>query len=113
MKMADSAKIADVLLPLALEGPYSYRVPEGMALEEGSYVIVPLGPRAIIGVVWGLKSEAPEGKTLRDVMERLDMAPMGVTHRKFIDWLAGYYLEPPGNVLRMALRSPGAFENPR
>src|SRR5690242_18548490 len=110
--MADSATIADVLLPLALEGPYSYRMPPGMALEEGSYVVVPLGPRLMIGVVWGLKDEAPEGKKLRDVMERLDMAPMAATHRKFIDWLASYYLEPAGNVLRMALRSPGAFASP-
>ena len=35
----DSA-IAEVLLPLALDGPYSYRVPAGMVLEPGSYVIV-------------------------------------------------------------------------
>ena len=42
---ADSA-IAEVLLPLALDGPYSYRVPDGLALAAGDYVVVPLGPRA-------------------------------------------------------------------
>ena len=110
---ADSPAIADVLLPLALEGPYSYRIPVGMALALGDYVLVPLGPRSVIGVVWGLKGEAPSDKTLRDVTERFDMTPMGEIHRKFVDWLAAYYLEPAGNVLRMVLRAPGAFEGPR
>ena len=108
----DSA-IADILLPLALEGPYSYRVPPGMVLEPGSYVVVPLGPRQMIGVVWALKAEAGTGKTLRDVAGVFDMPPLPATHRKFVDWLSAYYLEPPGNVLRMVLRSPGAFEGPR
>ena len=110
---ADSPVIADVLLPLALEGPYSYRIPAGMVLAAGDYVLVPLGPRSVIGVVWGLKGEAPSDKTLRDVTERFDMTPMGEIHRKFVDWLAAYYLEPAGNVLRMVLRAPGAFEGPR
>ncbi len=43
---ADSPRFVDVLLPLALEGAYSYEVPAGMQVEPGSYVAVPLGPRA-------------------------------------------------------------------
>jgi primosomal protein N' (replication factor Y) (superfamily II helicase) len=34
-------------------------------------------------------------------------------HRKFIQWLAAYYLEPMGAVLRMVLRVPSAFESER
>jgi primosomal protein N' (replication factor Y) len=109
---AESA-IADVLLPLALEGPYSYRIPEGMVLSPGDYVAVPLGPRQVIGVVWALKPTAPDGKTLRDVLGRFDMPPLSDAHRKFVEWLSAYYLEPAGNVLRMVLRAPGAFEGPR
>ena len=101
---SDSHPIADVLLPLALEGPYSYRIPAGMALEEGCYVAVPLGPRTLIGVVWALKAQAPEGTKLRDVIGRFDMPAMGEIHRKFVDWLADYYVEPKGNALRMVLR---------
>ena len=111
--IAESQSVADVLLPLALEGPYSYRIPENMMLRAGDYVLVPLGPRAAIGVVWALRDAAPEGKKLRDVAQRFGMPAMTETHRKFVDWLAAYYLEPPGNVLRMVLRSPGAFEGPR
>ena len=109
---ADSA-IAEVLLPLALEGPYSYRVPPGLRLEVGSYVAAPLGPRQVIGVVWGFAPRATTEKPLRDVAAVFDIPPLSETHRKFVDWLAAYYLEPPGNVLRMVLRAPGAFEGPR
>ena len=111
--MTPDSAIVDVLLPLALEGAYSYRVPRGMTIGVGDYVAVPLGPRQMIGVVWAAKTEAGTDKKLRDVIGRFDMVPMPETHRKFVDWLAAYYLEPPGNVLRMVLRSPGAFEGPR
>ena len=62
--MTRDSAIAEVLLPLALDGPYSYRVPEGLGLEPGSYVIVPLGPRQMIGVVWALKEKAGTEETL-------------------------------------------------
>ena len=104
---------ANVLLPLALAGAYSYRVPEGMALVLGSYVEVPLGPRAVIGVVWGLESEVATQKKLRDVTRVFDLPALPETHRKFVDWLAAYYLEPPGKVLRMVLRVPSALGAPR
>jgi len=111
--MRPDSAIAEVLLPLALDGPYSYRVPDGLSLAAGDYVAVPLGPRQIIGVVWRLGAEAGTDKKLRDVLERFDMPPMPETHRRFVDWLASYYLEPAGNVLRMVLRAPGAFAGPR
>ena len=110
---ADSPKLADVLLPLALDGAYSYRIPPELNLQAGDYVCVPLGPRTLIGVVWSLKTQAPEGTRLRDVIARFDMPAMSETHRKFVDWLADYYVEPKGNVLRLVLRSPGAFEEPK
>jgi primosomal protein N' (replication factor Y) (superfamily II helicase) len=102
--------IAEVLLPLALPQAYSYRVPEGMVLQAGTYVEVPLGPRSLIGVVWEVRAAVPTNLKMRDVTRRFDMPPMSETHRKFVDWLAAYYLEPVGNVLRMVLRVPSAFE---
>jgi primosomal protein N' (replication factor Y) (superfamily II helicase) len=101
--------LADVLLPLAVEGAYSYRIPDGMTLEPGHYVEVPLGPRSYIGVVWETRETHGTNLKLRDVTERFDMPPMPALHRKFISWLAAYYLEPAGNVLRMVLRVPTAF----
>ena len=110
---ADSTQFADVLLPLALETAYSYRVPQGVAVEAGSYVEVPLGPRSVIGVVWAVRPAVATNMKMRDVTQVFDMPPMTEAHRKFVDWLAAYYLEPPGNVLRMVLRVPSAFEGAR
>ena len=108
--ISDSPGFADVLLPLALEGPYSYRIPAGLQVAAGDYVSVPLGPRTLIGVVWELRAHPPAETRLRDIITRYDMPPMSQTHRKFVDWLADYYVEPKGNVLRMVLRVPAAFE---
>jgi primosomal protein N' (replication factor Y) (superfamily II helicase) len=108
--MSSDSVIADVLLPLALASAYSYRVPQGMVLAPGDYVEVPLGPRSVIGCVWAVRPAVPTNMKLRDVNRCFDMPPMTEAHRKFVDWLAAYYLEPPGNVLRMVLRVPSAFE---
>jgi primosomal protein N' (replication factor Y) (superfamily II helicase) len=111
--MAGDSLRAEVLLPLALDTAYSYSVPDGMQLHPGSYVEVPLGPRTYIGVVWEVRPAAPTNLKLRDVAQVFDMVPMPETHRKFVEWLATYYLEPKGSVLRMVLRVPSAFAPPR
>ncbi len=108
--MTTDSATADVLLPLALPQAYSYKVPDGMVLAAGDYVEVPLGPRTVIGVVWEVRPSVPTNMKMRDVLRRFDFPPMTETHRKFIDWLAAYYLEPTGNVLRMVLRVPTALE---
>jgi primosomal protein N' (replication factor Y) len=106
---ADSHLTAEVLLPLALAGAYTYAVPQGLTVAPGDYVEVPLGPRSYIGCVWRVGSGDGGGKTLREIVQKFDVAPLGDTHRAFIDWVANYYLEPIGNVLRSCLRAPGAF----
>ncbi len=40
-----STRVVDVLVPVALNQAYSYRVPRGMELKPGDVVCVPLGPR--------------------------------------------------------------------
>ena len=98
-----------VLLPLALPGPYSYLLPEGLKAEPGSYVVAPLGTQELIGVVWPQTGiAAPEGK-LRPISDVIEEAPMPELHRRFIDWVAKYYLTSPGMVLRMTLRVPAAL----
>ena len=42
---ASATRVVDVLVPVALNQNYSYRVPRGMALKPGDVVCVPLGPR--------------------------------------------------------------------
>jgi primosomal protein N' (replication factor Y) len=100
-----TAKIVDVLVPIALDQAYSYRVPAGLSLAPGDVVAVPLGARDYPGVVWGEGNPRPGlHNKLKDVIGRLDVPPLKEELRGFIDWVAGYTLGARGMVLRMALR---------
>ncbi len=99
-------KVVDVLVPVALDHAYSYRVPDGMAVEPGDLVNVPLGSRTTTGVVWA-DNAAPDPRIhnrIKDIEDKLDLPPMAPPLRRFIDWMAGYTLSPRGMVLRMGLR---------
>lgn len=106
-----------VLTLNAALGPLDYRLPHGMAAEPGSIVVVPLGPRQIVGVVWEEES-FPEGETvgdnrLRPILGVVDVPPLPAPLRRLIEWTADYYLAPPAAVLRMAIASVSALEGAR
>ncbi|MER2606749.1 MAG: primosomal protein N' [Siculibacillus sp.] len=106
--------VVPVLVPVAIDTAYSYRVPRGLDLVPGSIVEVPLGPRRVLGVVWDPAPDARALKVgdnrLREVERAFDVPPLGVALRRFVDRLARYYLMPRGMVLRMILRAPEALE---
>ena len=54
----DAPDVADVLVPVAVDHPYSYRIPTEMTLAEGDFVAVSLGSREAFGVVWSLRGGA-------------------------------------------------------
>jgi primosomal protein N' (replication factor Y) len=99
-------RTVDVLVPVALDEPYSYRVPDGLALAPGDVVCVPLGAREVVGAVWG-ESEVRPGldNRLKDVIDKVDVPRLRPELRDFVDWVAGYTLGSRGMVLRMALRA--------
>ena len=103
-------KVVPVLVPVPTEHAYSYLVPDGMAVEPGSIVKVPLGPRQVAGVVWDGASDAVDTKKLRAITHVFDCPPLDEAMRRFVDWVADYTLSPPGLVVRMALRAPAAFD---
>jgi primosomal protein N' (replication factor Y) len=101
-----SQKFVDVLVPVALDQTYSYRVPDGETLAAGDIVAVPLGARTVMGVVWAADA-TPEPRIhnrIKDVSEKLDYPPLQAELRTFVDWVAGYTLSPRGMVMRMTLR---------
>jgi primosomal protein N' (replication factor Y) len=103
---ASTTRVVDVLVPVALNQAYSYRVPRGMELQAGDVVAVPLGPREVIGVVWA-PNENPDPRLhnrLKDVGEKLDVPPLRSELRSLVDWVANYTLSARGMVLRMSLR---------
>jgi primosomal protein N' (replication factor Y) len=105
-KDESAALIADVLIPVAIDQAYSYRIPKGCALKEGDLVEVPLRTGETLGAVWELRQGT--GGNLKSITERIDCAPLGENLRHFIDWVARWTLAPRGMVLRMAMRAPFA-----
>ena len=105
--------VVAVMVSVAVDGPYSYRVPEGMAVERGSIVVVPLGPRPTLGVVWGEPKDNFAHNRLKDILEAFDVPPLSEELLKTVDWVARYTLAQPGMVLRGALRSREALDPPR
>ncbi|MEE8506942.1 MAG: primosomal protein N' [Kiloniellales bacterium] len=104
-----------VLLPLPLSGAYDYLAPDDLPLGPGDVVRVPLGNREVAGVVWDRAPDAPEvpEKRLKAVSARCEVPPFSSVQRRFVDWVAGYTMAPPGAVLRMALSVPAALEPPK
>src|SRR5882724_11646679 len=103
---ASSTRVVDVLVPVALNQAYSYRVPRGMDLQPGDVVCVPPGPRAVVAVVWA-ENANPDPRLhnrLKDVGEKLDVPPLKEELRSLVDWVANYTLSARGMVLRMTLR---------
>src|SRR6516165_2182582 len=103
---AASTRIVDVLVPVALNQTYSYRVPRGMELAAGDVIAVPLGPREVVGVVWADNAN-PDPRLhnrLKDVSEKLDVPPLKGELRALVDWVSNYTLSARGMVLRMCLR---------
>jgi primosomal protein N' (replication factor Y) len=105
-----------VLLLNAALGPLDYRVPHGMAVEPGSIVLAPLGPRQLTGVVWEpdrLEAESVGDNRLRPLVQAYDLPPLAEPLRRLIEWTADYYLAPIASVLRMALASSSALDGSR
>src|SRR5499427_7842554 len=99
-------RVVDVLVPVALDRAYSYRVPAALELAPGDIVTVPLGPRETAGVVWA-ENANPNPRLdnrLKDIEEKLDFPPLKPELRRLVEWIANYTLSSRGMVLRMCLR---------
>ena len=99
-------RVVDVLLPVALDRAYSYRVPEELELAPGDIVCVPLGVREATAVVWAdnPKPNPRLDNRLKDVDQKLELPPLRPELRSFVDWVANYTVSSRGMVLRMCLR---------
>jgi primosomal protein N' (replication factor Y) len=87
-----------------------------MAVEPGSVVVAPLGPRQLLGVVWEperLATEEVGDNRLRPLASVVDVPPIAAPLRRLAEWTADYYLSPLASVLRMILPSSSALEGSR
>ncbi|WP_284163609.1 primosomal protein N' [Frigidibacter sp. SD6-1] len=88
-----------------------YKAPEGGCFA-GAFVEVPLGPRRVLGVVWGPGEGGFDPAKIRSVTRVLDAAPMGEAMRAFLMRAADYTLTPMPAMLRLATRAPGLADPP-
>src|SRR5690349_19119792 len=87
-----------VLLPLALDTVYDYLPLEGEDLIPGDFVLVPIGPRKEVGVVWERdeQNRRVDPKKLKRIAERFDIPRLPALSRRFAEWVARYTLAPRG-----------------
>lgn len=99
---------ADVVLPLPLEGVYTYDIPTGLAscVQVGCRVLVPFGARKMYtGIVLRLHETSPDYKT-KDILELLDESPVLLPSQlRLWEWIGQYYLCSLGEVYKAALPS--------
>jgi len=82
------------------------KAPEG-GCGLGAFVEVPLGPRKVLGVIWGAGRGDWDIAKVRQVIRVLDAAPMRPELRHFLERAAAYTLTPMPAMLRLATRAPG------
>jgi primosomal protein N' (replication factor Y) len=103
--------LVGVLTTQPLDRPLDYKAPEG-GCHPGAFVEVPLGPRKVLGVVWGPGAGDYDRSKIRSVIRVLDAAPMRDELREFLTRAADYTLTPMPAMLRLATRAPGLGDPP-
>jgi len=78
----------------------------------GAFVQVPLGPRRVVGVVWGPGEGRFDPAKIRAVQKVLDVPPMRDELQEFLTRAGDYTLTPMSQMLRLATRAPGLGDPP-
>ncbi|MEH6831261.1 MAG: primosomal protein N' [Sulfitobacter sp.] len=107
----DEGELVAVLTTQPLDRALDYKAPEG-GCHLGAYVEVPLGPRKVIGVVWGAGQGDYDYNKIRSVIRVLDAAPMRAEMVSFLEKSAAYTLTPLSAMLRLTTRAPGLGDPP-
>ena len=100
----------DVILPVPLDGFFTYSVPASLAeqVKVGVRVLVPFGrSKTYVGIVSKThKGPLPEGFQIKDILQVLDASPILLDSQlRLWQWISEYYLSPIGEVYKAALPS--------
>ena len=110
-RVYSAGDLVGVLTTEPLGRTLDYKAPEG-GCGEGDFVEVPLGPRRVIGVVWGAGEGSFDPARIRPISRVLQAAPMRAELRLFLTRAADYTLTPMAAMLRLATRAPGLSDPP-
>ena len=110
-RVYEAGELVAVLTTEPLGRLLDYKSPEG-GCGDGDFVEVPLGPRRVLGVVWGKGEGKFDPARIRPINRVLDAAPMRAELRQFLTRAAEYTLTPLAAMLRLATRAPGLGDAP-
>lgn len=104
---ADTLQYAEVILPLPLQGPFTYRIPLNFSgrVKPGCRVVVPFGKKKFYtAIVVGLSTKGPEGFEVKEIVDVPDDGPI-LRHpqMRLWEWIAEYYLCTIGDVYKAAV----------
>lgn len=98
---------ADLILPLPLQGTFTYAIPVSMqsGVQVGVRVLVPFGRnKTYLGIVARLHDEKPQGYEVKEITQVMDAEPIVTPQQlRLWQWIADYYLSPIGDVYKAAL----------
>lgn len=98
---------ADVILPVPLDGLFTYSVPQQLETQVrvGVRALVPFGRnKTYVGIVAKTHLQAPEGYQVKDILQVLDASPILLGQQlKLWQWISDYYMSPIGDVYKAAL----------
>ena len=103
--------LVSVLTAQPIDRALDYKAPEGGCFR-GAFVEVPLGPRKVLGVVWGAGEGGYDLSKVRSIIRVLDAPPMRDEMREFLVRAGAYTLTPMSAMVRLATRSPGLGDPP-
>ncbi|MBN2698647.1 MAG: primosomal protein N' [Bacteroidales bacterium] len=107
--MAVKPLFAEVILPLAVDGSFTYAVPDSLAgqVKKGARVLVQFGKKKIYSaVVRDLTHQPPGGFKPKFILSVLDELPIINDYQfRLWDWMVSYYMCTPGEVMKAALPS--------
>ena len=100
----------DVILPLPLDGLFTYSVPQpwGGEVKIGIRVLVPFGrSKTYVGIVAKThKGPLPSDFQIKDILQVMDAEPILLDSQlRLWQWIADYYMSPIGEVYKAALPS--------
>lgn len=97
---------ADIILPLPLDGVFTYSVPQSLEgqVKRGVRVLVPLGRnKTYVGIISEVHDKKPEGYQTKDILQVLDSSPILLDAQLHLwQWIADYYMSPIGEVFKAA-----------
>ena len=96
---------ADVILPVPLQGTFTYAVAAGQTVRVGVRVLVPFGRgKTYVGLVARVHDEAPQGYEVKAIIDVMDAEPIVTPQQlQLWQWISDYYLSPIGEVYKAAL----------